>query len=265
MAAERASRLVRAGTLVSIRPTPKHRRERGTGLIHLEPKEGVLLEDARIGPEAGWDVYDVQLANGKTTSAYGFDMTPLAKKAARQSHATKSSSGGFETDAERVARSNRWTVAYAAGWLDGQTQAKHGQRRDPSLQAAKDDYARGYSRGYSDHADASGTSTSARKSHATKAGESVPVTRYQVINYDVIGNKRDGFEVNGAYYSNEYVEIPEGASRAEIIRILKDEGILKKAARKESIEIDGEEGYSLYFKHKPTGRPEFELRPVRGS
>jgi hypothetical protein len=112
-------------------------------------------------------------------------------------------------------------------------------------------------------------SKGSKRSHATKASDispaSAPVTRYQVINYDVVGNKRDGFEVNGAYYSNEYIEIPEGASRAEIIRILKAEGILKKAARTESIEIDGETGYSLYFKHRPTGRPEFELRPARGS
>jgi len=76
-----------------------------------------------------------------------------------------SDAGTFETEAERVARTNGWTVAYAAGWLDGRTQAQHGQRRDPSLQTAKDDYARGYSLGYSEVQRDGGPT----KAHATKA------------------------------------------------------------------------------------------------
>lgn len=88
-------------------------------------------------------------------------------------------------------------------------------------------------------------------------------TRYRLINYDVWGNEKDGFEINNQFYTNDYVEIPKGASDAEIISILKDEGIIKKGAKKESIEIDGEEGYSLRFTHRPTGRPEFELRSKR--
>jgi hypothetical protein len=87
--------------------------------------------------------------------------------------------------------------------------------------------------------------------------------RYQLIEYDVWGNQRDGFEVNQSFYTDQYADIPEGASDAEIVRILKDEGIIKKSARASSVEIEGEEGYDLYFKHRPTGRPEFELRAKR--
>lgn len=61
----------RAGTKVSIEPSPSGRRK---GLIHKTRKYGVLMEDARIGPGGGWDVYDVQLPDGSETSAYGFDL-----------------------------------------------------------------------------------------------------------------------------------------------------------------------------------------------
>ena len=87
--------------------------------------------------------------------------------------------------------------------------------------------------------------------------------RYELINYDVWGNAREGFWVNNAFHTHQYVDIPEDASDGEIIRILKDEGIIKKSARYGSIRIDGESGYNLYFTHAPTERPEFELLAVR--
>lgn len=84
--------------------------------------------------------------------------------------------------------------------------------------------------------------------------------RYQLIEYDVWGNEEDGFVVNQAFYTKQYVDIPKGASDAEIVRILKDEGIIKKGIRTASVKIEGEEGYTLYFTHGPTGQPGFELR-----
>lgn len=35
---------------------------------------GELLDDARIGPEAGWDVYDIRLHDGRETFAHGFNL-----------------------------------------------------------------------------------------------------------------------------------------------------------------------------------------------
>ena len=64
----------------------------------------------------------------------------------RSPHAGEAS--GYETEAEKVARANDWDIAYAAGYLDGKTQVRHGIPRDTALHASKDDYARGYSRGY---------------------------------------------------------------------------------------------------------------------
>jgi hypothetical protein len=85
-----------AGTKVSIEPTPSARRRGGKGLIHKTRKYGVLMEDARIGPGGGWDVYDVRLPDGSETSAYGFDLRLApsaifreAVKKRKRSHATK--------------------------------------------------------------------------------------------------------------------------------------------------------------------------------
>jgi hypothetical protein len=83
---------------VSIEPSPSGRSK---GLIHKTRKYGVLMEDARIGPAAGWDVYDVRLPDGSETSAYGFDMRVASStllrdasktsKSGKRSHATKTS------------------------------------------------------------------------------------------------------------------------------------------------------------------------------
>lgn len=85
---------------------------------------------------------------------------------------------------------------------------------------------------------------------------------YQLINLDVWGNARDGFEVNDRYATSTYVSIPEDSSDAEIVKILKDEGIIKKGIRTASVEIDGDFEYSLYINEKKTGRPGFELMRV---
>lgn len=83
--------------------------------------------------------------------------------------------------------------------------------------------------------------------------------RYRLIDYDVWGNKSEGFWVNQAFFTNTYVDIPEDVSDADIIRILKNEGILKKSVRAASVEISGDD-LDIYVTHAPTGRPEFELR-----
>lgn len=86
--------------------------------------------------------------------------------------------------------------------------------------------------------------------------------RYELFRYDVVGNPREGYEVNDIYATGRYAEIPEDASDAEIVRILKEEGIIRKRIPAASIEIEGVPGYTLYFTHRPTGRPAFELRPA---
>ena len=94
------------------------------------------------------------------------------------------------------------------------------------------------------------------------------VRLYEVINYDVWGNKRDGFEVNDAHYTGLDVFIHEYDRDKDIIRALKEAGFLNKACRYSSFEVDGEWGYSLYI-NKITDDvgglyPVCELRIARG-
>lgn len=83
--------------------------------------------------------------------------------------------------------------------------------------------------------------------------------KWRLIDYDVWGNARDGFEVNAAYTTSTYVEFDEGISDAALIKLLKREGLLKKGLRASSIDMDGDE-YTIYFSDARNGRPEFELR-----
>lgn len=57
----------------SARSNFRNRRKYPTGC-------GVLMESAKIGPSGGWDVYDVRLNTGRTTSAHGFEITKKRKK-----------------------------------------------------------------------------------------------------------------------------------------------------------------------------------------
>lgn len=77
-------------------------------------------------------------------------------------------------------------------------------------------------------------------------------TTYQVIIYDVWGNARDGFEVNSAYTTNNYIELSESTSDRAINRRLSVRGII----------WEGEQGHTLYGTIKRNGMPALELRAV---
>lgn len=61
---------VKAGTAVM-----RSARNRENGLKY-QAGQVTLCEDARIGQDAGWDVYDV-MSDGQESYAYGFDLSPM--------------------------------------------------------------------------------------------------------------------------------------------------------------------------------------------
>jgi hypothetical protein len=75
--------------------------------------------------------------------------------------------------------------------------------------------------------------------------------KYEVISYDVWGNSRDGFEVNQAFHTGDYIELPDDASDYLINRRLGVRGVV----------WEGEIQFGLYGTHK-NGKPACELRPV---
>ena len=82
--------------------------------------------------------------------------------------------------------------------------------------------------------------------------------KYEYISYDVWGNDEDGYEVNQAFHTGEYVDIDPMADNEGIVKNLQEQGFIRGAIEYDELRIDGEAEYSLYFEYK--GRPEFELR-----
>lgn len=83
---------------------------------------------------------------------------------------------------------------------------------------------------------------------------------YKVHTYDVWGNKNDGFEVNDVYPSCATIELPDDATDADIVRALKDVGVINAKCRTSSFEVDGETDYTMYVNYLPIGYPVCELR-----
>ena len=84
---------------------------------------------------------------------------------------------------------------------------------------------------------------------------------YELITYDLLGNEEDGFEVNDAYRTNDFIEIQENDSDEDIVNKMKLEGLISTSFT-DKLVLDGEAGYSLYASFEKDGKPAFELRRV---
>jgi len=80
---------------------------------------------------------------------------------------------------------------------------------------------------------------------------------YRWYEYDVWGNRRDGYQVNDVFRTPEVYMVDPDWSDPELIRELRKQNFFKKGVRSNLIEIDGDEE-KIYFDYK--GRPEGELR-----
>ena len=84
--------------------------------------------------------------------------------------------------------------------------------------------------------------------------------KYEYISYDVWGNESDGYEVNQAFTTGQYVELDTDLTDAEILVSLIRQDFIPDTICFDAVNIDGEQEYSLYFEYG--GKPEFELRAV---
>ena len=91
--------------------------------------------------------------------------------------------------------------------------------------------------------------------------------RYEIISYDVWGNKKDGYEVNNAFRTGWFIELPEDASDKQIRSALYRSGYCSRGILSMKIEHDGtgDELSSYYLEDNSVragGMPFCELRPI---
>ena len=85
--------------------------------------------------------------------------------------------------------------------------------------------------------------------------------KYQLITYDVWGNDTDGYKVNNAFTTSDYITLTGDETDDQILQIMIDAGISSTDAIGK-IEFTGEHEYSLYAEWVSNGKPAFELRSV---
>jgi hypothetical protein len=75
------------------------------------------------------------------------------------------------------------------------------------------------------------------------------VIKYQVYDYELWGNKEDGFEVNNVFKTPFTVELKLEYTDNTIIRKLKEIGFIKDTAKNSDFEITGETETALYINY----------------
>jgi hypothetical protein len=89
--------------------------------------------------------------------------------------------------------------------------------------------------------------------------------KYKLINYDVWGNKNDGWEVNDAHFTGIEIELSENFTDKELKTALYKSGFATQGILMAKISCDGEPDYTLYvnLEAKAYGsKPFCELRSI---
>ena len=86
------------------------------------------------------------------------------------------------------------------------------------------------------------------------------ISTWRVFSLDVWGNARDGYEVNDRSGIGK-VRLPDDATNEQIVRALKDAGILRKTVRMSQIAIDGDDMF-ISIDQAKDGKPVFQLEVI---
>lgn len=83
---------------------------------------------------------------------------------------------------------------------------------------------------------------------------------FKVYTLDVWGNAKDGYEVNDRSYTGSKVTLSSSGTKADLLRALKDEGLVKKTARVAQMEVDDSNWpYFVSVDAAKTSKPIFQL------
>lgn len=98
----------------------------------------------------------------------------------------------------------------------------------------------------------------AKRRSAEKNGSDT--VTFGVYTLDVWGNARDGYEVNDRSYTGSRVRLSADGTKADLLRALKEEGLVKKTARTSQMEVDDSNWpYAVYINAAKDSKPIFEL------
>ena len=145
------ARFVKAGTRVHRKA---HKSLPGKGMSY-SAATGILVEDARIGADAGWDVVDLRLDSGEEESAYSFDLS----KAARSGKSTGKYYVGLHAGKRHVFKSGEMPTESSHGHLYGAVigpfrskRGAHFMANNPHIQHVRDAERLAKLAGYNPHA-----------------------------------------------------------------------------------------------------------------
>ena len=83
------------------------------------------------------------------------------------------------------------------------------------------------------------------------------MAKWRVFSLDVWGNANDGYEVNDRSGVGT-IQLPEEFTDAQLIRALKDAGIVRKTIRMSQVAIDGDDTW-ISIDDAKDGMPVFQL------
>ena len=141
---------------------------------------------------------------------------------------------------------------YCGKWFGtgniSQHQIVHGVGSERELQRYQGLKSRGYPASLKRYRESSGRSRTTRDP---------AMSTWRVFSLDVWGNPRDGFEVNDRSGIGS-IQLNDDATDAQIVRALKDAGIMRKTVRMNQLRIDGDD-MLIFIDQARDARPVFQL------
>ncbi len=86
---------------------------------------------------------------------------------------------------------------------------------------------------------------------------------FELISYGVVGNNREGYEVNDAHTTGIEITLPSGFTDVQLIKALKEVGYINSRCRFKSFEIEGENEFSLYITYHTQKRSRYPVCELR--
>lgn len=88
------------------------------------------------------------------------------------------------------------------------------------------------------------------------------INRYQIFDYDLIGNDKEGFEIDGVCETTFFIDIDEDDNLIKILKKVKKVGFLKKSVKylKFTIEVSGPDQTTFWINYNHC--PLFELHLI---